>query len=179
MQKNEDYRLTLKGSYAPEKEDPSENLDDIETPPNKLGKKETEFEDDVDIPLDIIHIATCIPPESSRSPCYSSVSASYKQRGSNETLEDDLQNRNEVSIANVSKGYHCCLKSQAPINYLESDTEGGDDDEEELNANGQQMAEYLAAERGEVTVVWRNFKSSPRTGGVMGGLAGRPFTLDL
>jgi hypothetical protein len=41
-----------------------------------------------------------------------------------------------------------------PISYLESDTEEGDDDEEELNADGQQMAKDLGAERGEVTVVW-------------------------
>jgi hypothetical protein len=79
MQKNEDYQLAVKGSYALGKEEPSENLDDIETPPNELEKEETEFEDDVDILLDIIHIAACIPPESSKSPCYSSVSASYKQ----------------------------------------------------------------------------------------------------
>jgi len=179
MQKTEDYQLAVKGSYAPGKEEPSENLDDIETPPNELEKEETEFEDDVDILLDIIHIAACIPPESSKSPCYSSVSASYKQRGFNETLEDDLENRNEVSIANVPKGYHRCLRSQVPISYLESDTEEGDDDEEELNGDGQQMAKDLGAERGEVTVVWLNLKSSARTGGVKGGPAGRPCTLDL
>jgi hypothetical protein len=71
------------------------------------------------------------------------------------------------------------LRSQVPISYLESDTEEGDDDEEELYADGQQMAKDLGAERGEVTVVWRSLKSSARTGGVKGGPAGRPCTLDL
>jgi len=30
-----------------------------------------------------------------------------------------------------------------------------------------------------VTVVWRSFRSSARTGGVKGGPAGRPYTVDF
>jgi hypothetical protein len=36
MQNNVYYQLAVKGSYTWEKEDPSQDLDDIETPPNKL-----------------------------------------------------------------------------------------------------------------------------------------------
>jgi hypothetical protein len=57
--------------------------------------------------------------------------------------------------------------------------EEGDDDEEELNPDGHEMAKDFGAERGEVTVVWQSLKSSASTGGVQGGLAGIPCTLDL
>jgi hypothetical protein len=179
MQKYEYCELAAERSYALEKKDPSEILDNIETPLNELEKEESEYEDDVDIPLDIIHIAAYIPLESSKSAYDSSVSASYKQRGCNKTLEDDLWIKNEVSIANVPKGYHRSLRSQAPICYKESDTGEGDDDDKELNTHGQQLAKDFGVERGEVTVVSGSLKSSARTVGVKGGLAVRPCTLDL
>jgi hypothetical protein len=177
-QKNEDYQLAVMGSYAPEKEGPSENLEDIETSPNEHEKEEIVFGDDVDIPLDIIHIAACIPPGSSKSPVYSSVSASYKHRGSIETLQDDLENSNIGSIANHPKGYCYCLRSRAPISYLALDLEEGDNNEAELNADEHQMPKDFGAGGREVSVVWRSLKRSARTASVKCGLAGRPCTLD-
>jgi len=139
------------------------------TPPQTeiFGEEDDVVEDEVDVPLEVIHIAACLSPLSAHNPAIQSLNIATN---TGVYLEEDY-------LDTIPRGYHRSLRARVPIRSEESDTES----EEELEDDAQEQNKYqLSAQKQDAeeskvgnVEIWQRLRSAARMGGVKGGIVGK------